>query len=496
MLTRLRVHGFKNLLDFELRLGPLTCIAGRNGVGKSNVFDAIRFLSLLADRSFLDAAREVRGGGDLTELFTAGGDGRMELECDVLIPSFGSDDFGQPAVAASTFLSYALELKLESDSATGLPKIRLCNESLRAIKKTDARKRIGFPARKEWIDSVLSEKPRSADFISTAKRGRDHPLTGRLHQDRMQGEDKAKRGGGRQTEFVAEQLPRTVLSSAQYAAESRTVVLLRQEMRRWRILGLEPTALRDPDELDSSPEITARGEHVPATLYRLTRTEKENRKDETKEEKAERTYARLANRLSRLVEGVGTVRIEKDDARRVLQFRMCDRHGVDLPASSLSDGTMRFVALAVMEMDPIATGVLCLEEPENGIHPGRIEAMLELLRDMAVDPTLPCGDDNPLRQVIVSTHSPVVAAECHAADLVMAEARTYRQGESLVSGLEILGVGGEWRARLGCPTVSNGSLQAFLDPARLRQTEERAEGSAVADEAPRTVARYVQKTLW
>ena len=41
MLTRLEVHGFKNLLDFELDLGPFNCIAGPNGVGKSNVFDAI-----------------------------------------------------------------------------------------------------------------------------------------------------------------------------------------------------------------------------------------------------------------------------------------------------------------------------------------------------------------------------------------------------------------------------------------------------------------------
>ena len=53
MLTRLRARGFKNLVDVELRFGPLTCVAGPNGVGKSNVFDAIRFLSLLADKPFV-----------------------------------------------------------------------------------------------------------------------------------------------------------------------------------------------------------------------------------------------------------------------------------------------------------------------------------------------------------------------------------------------------------------------------------------------------------
>ena len=48
MLTRLEVDGFKNLLGFDAYFGPYTCIAGPNAVGKSNIFDAIEFLSLLA----------------------------------------------------------------------------------------------------------------------------------------------------------------------------------------------------------------------------------------------------------------------------------------------------------------------------------------------------------------------------------------------------------------------------------------------------------------
>ena len=43
MLTRLKVSGFKNLVDVDIRFGPFTCIAGANGVGKSNLFDAINF---------------------------------------------------------------------------------------------------------------------------------------------------------------------------------------------------------------------------------------------------------------------------------------------------------------------------------------------------------------------------------------------------------------------------------------------------------------------
>jgi predicted ATPase len=73
LLTRLEVDGFKNLVDFAVDFGPFNCIAGPNGVGKSNIFDAIQFLSRLADQTILEAALHVRGGdlgtGDIRGLF-------------------------------------------------------------------------------------------------------------------------------------------------------------------------------------------------------------------------------------------------------------------------------------------------------------------------------------------------------------------------------------------------------------------------------------------
>lgn len=78
MLTRLQVKGFKNLVDVDVRFGPFTCIAGGNGVGKSNLFDAILFLGDLTEKSLLEAATGVRGesrGADALRVFSRFPDG-------------------------------------------------------------------------------------------------------------------------------------------------------------------------------------------------------------------------------------------------------------------------------------------------------------------------------------------------------------------------------------------------------------------------------------
>src|SRR5690606_20972450 len=149
--------------------------------------------------------------------------------------------------------------------------------------------------------------------------------------------------------------------------------------------------------------------------------------------------------LAELVAGIDGVRVERDDGRRLFTLLMRDRHGVELPASSLSDGTLRFIALAVMEADPKATGVVCLEEPENGIHPQRVEAMLRLLGDMAVDPMEQVEVDNPLRQVIVSTHSPLVVANAQAHEVVFATPISHALGARKLQGLSLRGIEGTWR---------------------------------------------------
>jgi len=44
---------------------------------------------------------------------------------------------------------------------------------------------------------------------------------------------------------------------------------------------------------------------------------------------------------------------------------------------------------------------VCIEEPENGIHPGKMEALVELLKEIAVETDVAPDEEFPMRQVII-----------------------------------------------------------------------------------------------
>ncbi len=475
MLTRLRVNGFKNLIDVDLYFGPFTCIAGANAVGKSNLFDVILFLKALMDAPIMDATMAVRGEkgsvSDVRYLFTQTVKGSyppIEIEVEMLVPPEGSDYLDQPAEAKTTFLVYRIELCYRpAEGTTARPRIELVEEALDYVKKGDAHAHLPFEHSVRWRDSVVKGR-RTSPYISTETLA-DGSRVVKLHQD-------SSTGGGRARLFQAEKLPRTVLSTVN-AQESPTAVLARREMLDWRLLQLEPSALRAPDGFDAPSQFAASGAHLPATLYRLSQQQDACDLEKLSptpayehvilapQQHEPRALAEIANRLYELIDHVGQVRIDRDDKRELLTLLLTDKHGTELPAKALSDGTLRFLALASIEIDPTLTGLICMEEPENGIHPERIGAMLGLLCDIAVDPTLSTDEDNPLRQVIINTHSPVVVKQVRDDTLVFAVPEQRMVLGSVIKGVSFRCLSETWRVKTAhMPIISKGKAIAFLQP--------------------------------
>ncbi len=452
MLTRLEADGFKNLLDFAVDFGPYTCIAGPNAAGKSNIFDAIEFLSLLADYPFMEAAQRLRAigarGSDPRSLFWAGdaaGPGaskRLTLSAEMIAPEQVEDDFGRVVSPTTTSLRYVVELEYQPPGGPGssqLGHIALVREELRHIKSGDAPDHLRWPhSKKEFRDGIVKGRRAGTAYISTTTEAGVRTVN--VHQD----------GGsrGQPRTSPASRAPRTVVSTTT-TSDDPTILAARREMQQWRTLALEPSAMRAPDALSDPARVAPNGAHLAASMFRLA------------SEGGENAYAGVAAAAAALTD-VREVNVDFDPHRELLTLQARLGTGPLLPARALSDGTLRFLALCIISADPDFAGVLCMEEPENGIHPGRVDVMVDLVRDLAVDPHECPGPENPLRQVIVNTHSPYFVQFQHAGDLLLALPTSVRRAEGICGTVRLAPLAGTWRAKTDRFTVTRASIVDYL----------------------------------
>lgn len=458
MLTRLRVKGFKNLVDVDVRFGPFTCIAGPNGAGKSNLFDAITFLGDLASMPIMKAASRARGTNgrisDFHSLFFKDVKGDflpMIFIAEMIVPRTVIDDFDRTAMPTATFLEYTLELRLSETHADPSPAdpIYIEQEGLRAINSSEAPKHLGFKPEEGWIKKhIFGPGSRRTAFISTEISGNPSQPAIRLFGDQT-------KKGGPPFLVPARKSPQTIVSGANSSSHP-TALAARSELRSWRLLQLEPTALRGFDNFGDDPHITSTGEHLPGALMRLD------------------NHAEVSQRLSELLPDIVSVNVDADEKRQVKTLLLTMKDKETYTASSLSDGTLRFLALAVLALDPEFGGLLCMEEPENGIHPSRIPQMLSLVRslseDVETDETgacMPSSDTEakfapPIRQLIINTHSPLVVAELRDDELLFAETLKMK-GKSFVNFKPLPNT---WRQTIsdatGAELITRGEIASYL----------------------------------
>ena len=394
MLLALSVKNFKSIREAHVRLGPFTCFIGHNGVGKSNLFDAVHFLSELAERDVSEAAADVRNTSDggcspLDLVFGRDEDRAIELSADMIVPTEVTDDFGQATKPSITLLTYELKLRYDAQS----DRLLVARESLIHAKLGDYKRFVGFSSSPGFKNSVAEGSRRGGPLISTA----DDRIM--LHGD----------GGSRGRPAPVGRSPLTVVGGTN-TFDYPTVLAAKREMASWRVLHLEPSAMRTPDVKSARPRhVSASGGRLPATLHALM-------------SRGPDAQSEVVNRLRQLNSDVEDLDVYPDEIRNQLVLHAKIR-GMDkwLYGRSLSDGTLRYIALALMLVDVRDRSVLCIEEPENGIHPSRIPNLVDLLRDYAVDIEEPVALDNPLRQVIVNTHSPEVARQFTFDDIVFVE---------------------------------------------------------------------------
>lgn len=92
-LRRVRLRHFKSIAECDLELAPLTVLVGRNGSGKSNFLDALRFVTDSLDTS-LDHAIKSRGGIDAVRRRSTGHPHNFAIEVEIHLPRYETASYG------------------------------------------------------------------------------------------------------------------------------------------------------------------------------------------------------------------------------------------------------------------------------------------------------------------------------------------------------------------------------------------------------------------
>lgn len=395
MLTCIEIDGFKTFEGFRMDLGPLLFILGPNASGKSNFFDALHLLSRLAWTDVGSAFSKVRG--EPLELFRRESDGRpgkrMRFVAEVLVQPRLRDQFGKAVKLTHTRMRY--EVAVERKQAGGIERLFVVYEKLESIPEDEDSWRPGGRVPSRAFRRAFLKYGSPVTWLETVEKNGKRALRVPGEPDQPAGEAEA-----------------TYLSTVTTARHHPQLFALREELRSWRFLQLVPAALHQPSFISSPDQLEPDGSNLARVLARIeaeTATDVRPRGE----------LADLVADLVTLVPGVANVQVvrEEPDARFRIDVTM--KEGSPYSSRVVSDGTLRILALLAVLYDPRQRGLICLEEPENGIHPGRLKAVIGRLRGLVSNPHADKVDaKQPLAQMIVSSHSPVVLASVPSEDVV------------------------------------------------------------------------------
>lgn len=161
------------------------------------------------------------------------------------------------------------------------------------------------------------------------------------------------------------------------------------------MLQLNAAHLREASERIDTGKLAPDASNLPSVLASLS----------------EATLGDIRAELVNLIPGLSGFRVVEREESYQIELQTLD--GDVVPARLASDGTLRMLALLAAVLGERAWhSLICIEEPENGIYPGRLRRLIDLLREATAWGGWRRGSAvRPPPQVIVTTHSPVFLTE-------------------------------------------------------------------------------------
>lgn len=369
----IRIKNFRTLKDVALGklwnlqkarpLSPMTAVIGKNGTGKSTLFDVFGFLADCL-RSGVEEACDLRGRGGFERIRSQGQDGPIEIEV-----YYKQEGNARP-------ITYELSIGLDESRRPYVHR-----ERLRQRRKDQ---------KQGWPFSFLILNEGRGVVWKGEREGRQ------IDEDEDLWSvaallDSIQRGDGeeesRETEVVElEDKRRLGIATLGSLKQHPRISAFRQFVEGWYLSYFAPDAARSLPLAGPQKHLNIHGDNIGNVVQFM---EREHPKK----------FEAILDRIARKIPGVHKIDTNKTpDGRLLLRF---NDSGFKDPfyAQQMSDGTLKAFAYLLLLEDPAPPPFLCIEEPENGLYHKLLESLATEFREHATGRK---GGS----QVFITTHQP------------------------------------------------------------------------------------------
>ena len=378
----LRIKNFKVFKDVTLGrlwnqqnrqpLTPMTAVIGRNGVGKSVLFDAFGFLAD-ALKLGVEEACDAHGRGGFEKMRTQGRTGPIEFE--VYYREHGN---ARP-------ITY--EIAIEADES-GRPYV--LGERLRQRRRNQ---KYGRPFSFLWLDggrgvAWKGEEGYQEEDVETL-------LDEAMEQDDIEVKqlkltefiELITKEEPNETEFIELEDQRKLgIATLGALKQHPRISDFRQFIESWYLSYFTPDAARSLPLAGPQSRLNIHGDNLGNVVQFMEREHP-------------RRFQTILKRIAEKIPGIDQIDTERtNDGRLLLRF---NDKGFQEPfyAQQMSDGTLKVFAYLLLLEDPTPPPFLCIEEPENGLYHKLLETLANEFREHA-------SGRRGSSQVFVTTHQP------------------------------------------------------------------------------------------
>ncbi|KXS90967.1 ATPase [Microcystis aeruginosa NIES-88] len=340
----------------------MTAVIGKNGVGKSTLFDAFGFLSDCL-KGGVEEACDVRGRGGFERLRSQGQEGSIEFQI------YYKEDYN------SRPITYELAIDLDTDNRPYVKKERL--RQRRKGQKT------GWPFSFLLLDEGKGIVWKGEEEGKQVEEGQDHfDLLKLIEKIQREADEESK-----ETELVELNDKRKLgIATLGSLKQHPRISLFRRFIEGWYLSYFTPDAARSLPLAGPQKHLNIHGDNLGNVVQFM---EREHSKK----------FQNILNSISRKIPGIEKISTEKSpDNRLLLKFN--DRGFQDpFYVQQMSDGTLKVFAYLLLLEDPSPPPFICIEEPENGLYHKLLETLAQEFRKHATG-------QRGRSQIFITTHQP------------------------------------------------------------------------------------------